>query len=145
MFLFWNRLGHDIALTLVYYLLKVYTRNIVTHFFFIKMLLKICNANCSWVVCSFPMPSKFSGASTVLNQMRFVKTFVFVKLFSTSETLSRRFSKKISVLVLLQKIKDFRHNFLLSASTKKIKTLEIKIVWSKSWIRFSLSILFSIG
>ena len=64
--------------------------------FFHKELLKICNANCSRVVSSFTVPSRHFGASTVLNQMRFVRTSQYLKsyLHDSSKNFSFAFVKK---------------------------------------------------
>ena len=71
--------------------------------FFIKKLFDTYHTNCSRVIPSFSMRSGPLGAPTVLNQMRFAGNFAFGKLLSISKKVCPQFSKKASLLVLLQK------------------------------------------
>ena len=53
--------------------------------FFHKKLLNISHANCSKIVSNFAMHSRLLVATFILNQMRLVWTFVFVKFFLISK------------------------------------------------------------
>ena len=68
----------------------------------------------------------------VLNQMRFVRNFVFGKSYSISKNVCPRFSKKTSVLVLLKKIPTIFCWVLL----QKYLLLGNKNIFSKSRTRF---------
>ena len=62
------------------------------------------------LMSSFAMLLRLLRAPIVLNQMSFVCSFVFVKIFSISNKVCLQSSKNDSALVLLQK-KRFSHNY----------------------------------
>ena len=78
---------------------------------FKKKLCNVCHANCSQVVLSFAIPSMLLEAPTVLYQVSFVGNFVFGNFYSISKKVRPRFSKTVSVLVLLRKKKILPTSF----------------------------------
>ena len=115
------------------FILQVLSFNI-----FHKKIFNIYQASCFQIVSSFTTPLRLLGAPNVLNQMSFVWNFAFVNLFSISNKLRSRFSKKASVLVLLWK-KDFPLVFCW-VLLQKYSELENESVLSKSWTYFYFSI-----
>ena len=104
--------------------------------FFHKKLQKVCHANCSRVVSSFPTPSRLLGAPTIINQMRFVGNFVFGKFYSISKKDWPRFYKRASVLVLLEK--EISPQFFVQYFYKNIHNLGIKMFYQNSEHTFVL-------
>ena len=93
---------------------------------FHKKLLNICLANCSQIVSSFAMPSRFAGAPALLNQMRFAQNFVFEKIFSLSKKHARD-SPKSFYFGFLHK-RRFSPQFFGEYFSKNIHNLRIKNV-----------------
>ena len=91
---------------------KVICQILSLHIFHEK-LLNICHANCSRIVSSTAVRSRFPGAPTVLNQMRFVWNFVFGKFFfNTQKSVSAILQKKLPFWIYYKK--RFSPHFLLS-------------------------------
>ena len=51
----------------------------------LRIILNICHANCSQILWSFAISSRFLRALVFLNQMKFVWNFVLVKFFPLSK------------------------------------------------------------
>ena len=92
---------------LLLYLVSYKKYRIVSEHFFWKAIKYL---SCKLLQICVQLASIFLGARTVLYEMRFIWNFVFEKFFSISKKLCPRFSKKGSVLVLLQK-KNFPVTF----------------------------------
>ena len=95
---------------------------------------------------SFAMPWRLLGTLTVLNQIRFVWNFVFVKFFSLSENVCHRFSKNASE-------KWFPPHFFTEWFHNKIHNLRIKMFYQNHrhnfvlyylifvWVKFHVNII----
>ena len=118
---------------------------------FKKKLCNVCHANCSQVVLSFAIPSMLLEAPTVLYQVSFVGNFVFGNFYSISKKVRPRFSKTVSVLVLLRK-KRFYPQAFVAYLYKKIHSLGIKMFYYNrghtfvfcylicAWVKFHINI-----
>ena len=85
------------------------------------------------------MLSRFFGAPAVLNQIRFVWNFVFVKFFSLSKKVCLLLSKKASVWFYYKKKKKrFCPQFLVECFYKNIYNLRIKMFYQNRGYNFVL-------
>ena len=101
--------------------------------YYLPFVCDICHANCSIIVSSVAMPSIL----TVLNQMRFIWNFVFVRFFSISKKVCQRFSKEAPVLILLPK-KSISPQFFVEYHWKNIYNLRLKMFYRNCGISFVL-------
>lgn len=83
----------------------------------LRIVLNICHANCSQILWSFAISSRFLRALVFLNQMKFVWNFVLVKFFPLSKHYVLDARRKLPFCFDYKK-KIFGQNFLLTIFTK---------------------------
>lgn len=102
------------------FVLQILSLNIFHKHFF-----NISHANCSQFVSSIAMSSTLLGPPTAINQVRFSENLL--RFFSISKRICRLFSKKASVLILLQK--KILPRFFVEFFYKSIHNLKIKMIY----------------
>ena len=99
----------------------------------------ICHVNCPHIASKLAMPSRVLRVPTVLNQVKFIWNFVFVKLFTISKKVCARFSKNIFRFGSITKKERFSPILFVEYFYKDIHNLGIKIIYQNSepWIIFN--------